>query len=44
MVKKAFVVVALIIIVFSLAGCHTIQGLGEDIKWIGVKGEEIIER
>lgn len=44
MVKRAFVVVALVIVVFSLAGCHTIQGLGEDIKWIGEKGEEIVER
>lgn len=44
MVRKAFVVVALVIIVFSLVGCHTLQGLGDDIKWIGEKGEEIVER
>ena len=44
MVKNAFVVVVLVIMVFSLVGCHTIQGLGEDIKWIGEKGEEIMER
>ena len=44
MVRKAFLVVALVIIVFSLAGCHTVQGLGEDIKWIGEKGKEIVER
>ena len=43
MVLKAFVVIALVIIVFSLVGCHTIQGLGDDFKWIGEKGEEIVE-
>lgn len=44
MVKKASVVVVLVIMVFSSVGCHTLQGLGDDIRWIGEKGEEIMER
>ena len=42
MLKKALLVVALIVVVFSSVGCHTVQGLGEDIKWTGEKGAEVL--
>jgi len=43
MVKKALLLVALVILVFSLIGCQTVQGLGGDIKWTGEKGAELLE-
>lgn len=43
MVRKVIVVLALVCVVFSLVGCQTIQGLGEDIKWVGEKAAEIVE-
>jgi len=42
MVRRILVVVALTVVVFSLIGCQTIQGIGEDIKWTGEKGAEIV--
>jgi len=42
MIKKMFLIAALIIVVLSLVGCQTVQGLGEDIKWTGKKGAEIL--
>jgi predicted small secreted protein len=44
MVRKVILVVALIVMVFSLVSCQTIQGIGADIKWIGEKGEDALER
>jgi predicted small secreted protein len=44
MVRKVILVFALVVVVFSLVGCQTIQGLGEDIKWIGEKGSEIVNQ
>jgi predicted small secreted protein len=41
MVRKVFLIVALVIVLFSLLGCQTIQDLGEDIKWMGKKGAEL---
>jgi predicted small secreted protein len=43
MVKKALLLAALVVLLFSLIGCKTVQGLGEDIKWTGEKGAEILE-
>ncbi len=43
MIRKVLLVVALIVVMFSLLGCQTVQGLGEDIKWAGEKGAEILE-
>jgi predicted small secreted protein len=43
MIRRVLLVVALFIVVFSLVGCQTVQGLGEDIKWIGEKGSELVE-
>ena len=36
--------VALLVVVFSLMGCQTVQGIGADIQWIGQKSEEAIEQ
>jgi len=44
MVRKVFFVMLLIVMLFSVASCQTVQGIGADIKWIGEKGEEAIER
>jgi len=44
MVRKALLAVVLIVMMFSLIGCQTVQGLGEDIKWTGEKGAEILDQ
>ncbi|NIM15853.1 MAG: entericidin [Candidatus Aminicenantes bacterium] len=44
MVRRVILVLALVGVVFSLVGCQTIQGLGQDIKWIGEKGSEIVDQ
>ena len=43
MVRKFFVVIALIFVVYSLTGCQTVQGLGEDITSVGEAGQEALE-
>ena len=43
MVKKALLLLALIVLLFVLTGCQTVQGLGGDIQWVGEKGAEILE-
>ena len=43
MVKKIILLLALIILSFSLISCQTVQGLGGDIKWTGEKGAELLE-
>jgi predicted small secreted protein len=43
MAKKVILVVALVVLMFSLIGCQTVQGLGGDIKWTGEKGAELLE-
>jgi len=44
MVRRVLLIIALIVVVFSLIGCQTVQGLGGDIKWTGEKGAEILEQ
>ncbi len=43
MVRKVLLVLALVVVVFSLVGCQTVQGLGEDIKWTGEKAAEVVD-
>ncbi len=43
MAKKVLLIVTLIALAFALAGCQTVQGIGEDIRWTGEKGAEILE-
>ena len=40
---KKVLVLTLLLVVFALTGCQTVQGLGEDIKWTGEKGAEVLE-
>lgn len=44
MAKRMLLVVALIVLLFTLVGCQTVQGLGGDIKWTGEKGAEVLEQ
>ena len=44
MIRRVLLVFALVIVVFSLVGCQTVQGLGEDITWLGEKGSELVEK
>ena len=44
MVRKLVLVIALVVMLFSLVGCQTVKGIGADIQWIGEKGEQAIER
>ena len=44
MVRKVVLVIALVVVVLSLVGCQTVQGVGRDITWIGEKGTEVLER
>lgn len=44
MVRKVLLLIALIVLLFSLVSCQTVQGVGGDITWIGEKGAEALER
>ncbi|MHC4116877.1 MAG: hypothetical protein ACYSWO_05155 [Planctomycetota bacterium] len=43
MVKSTLLLVALIIVAFSLIGCQTARGIKEDAQFIGDKTYEIID-
>ncbi len=43
MLKKALLAALLIMLLFSLTGCQTIQGLGRDIEWVGQKMGNAVE-
>jgi len=42
MVKKVLLAAALAVAFYVLTGCQTVQGLGEDIRWTGEKGAEVV--
>ncbi|HUT44940.1 MAG TPA: hypothetical protein VMX36_01595 [Sedimentisphaerales bacterium] len=44
MMRKVLYVAVLIVMLFLLVSCQTVQGIGADIQWVGEKGEEAIER
>ena len=44
MVRKVLLLMVLIVMLFSLVSCQTVQGIVADIQWIGEKGEDAIER
>lgn len=44
MIKKVFLIIALVVVVLSVVGCKTVQGIGGDISWIGKKGQDVVER
>ena len=43
MIKKILLIALLLSFCISVIGCQTVQGVGEDIKWTGEKGEEVLE-
>jgi predicted small secreted protein len=34
MVKKALLIIILLLVIFSSIGCQTVQGVGGDIRWL----------
>jgi predicted small secreted protein len=42
--RKVLIITVLVLMLFSLASCKTVQGIGKDIQWVGEKGEQAIER
>ncbi len=42
--KSRITLLFLAIATAALAACHTVQGLGQDITYIGEKGEEAISQ
>ena len=44
MVRKALLIIALILSVFSVASCQTVQGIGNDITWLGQAGADLLEQ
>ena len=44
MVKKTILVIVLAVAVLSIMGCKTVQGVGNDITWVGEKAEQAVER
>jgi len=37
MFKKTLLAAILVVLLFSLVGCQTIEGMGKDIEWVGEK-------
>ena len=44
MVKKVLLAIALMVMVLSVVGCQTVQGVGGDISWIGKAGQDVVEK
>ena len=44
MFRKVLLIIAVIVMIFSLASCQTVQGLGGDIQWMGEAGAEVLEQ
>jgi predicted small secreted protein len=42
MTRKMLLALALVVVLSFVVGCHTIQGIGRDIEWVGQKGSEIV--
>ncbi len=43
MLQKTLLVALLAVLLFSLVGCQTIQGLGKDIEWVGEQMGNAVE-
>jgi len=43
MIKRTFLIIALIVLMYSLTGCQTIAGVGADIKWSAEAMAEVME-
>lgn len=44
MVRKALLIIALILSVLTVASCQTVQGIGNDITWLGQAGADLLEQ
>jgi predicted small secreted protein len=44
MAKKILLLVMLVILLVSLVGCQTVQGIGRDITAVGAFCEDVIEK
>jgi predicted small secreted protein len=44
MASKIFILVTLLVILFSIIGCQTAKGIKEDAQFIGNKTVEILEK
>ena len=44
MIRKVLLIIALIIAVFTVVSCQTVQGIGQDITWMGQAGAELLEQ
>ena len=44
MIRKVLLTIALVVVVLSVVGCKTVQGIGGDISWLGKKGQDVVER
>jgi predicted small secreted protein len=44
MIRKGLLLIAIMGILFSLFGCHTAEGVKEDVQFIGDKTLEIVEK
>lgn len=42
MIMKMLLVLALVVVFSCIVGCHTVQGVGRDIIWVGEKAAEIV--
>ncbi len=42
MMCKVLLVFTLILVIFAVSGCQTVQGIGRDLTWTGQAGEEVI--
>lgn len=43
MIRKVLLVLLLLVVISSLVGCKTVEGIGEDIQWTGEKTAELLE-
>ena len=44
MVRRIILAIALAIMIISLMGCQTVQGIGKDITSVGKACEDLIEK
>lgn len=44
MIKKMLLVMAVVAVMLAVVGCHTAEGLKEDVTFIGDKTLEVLEK
>ena len=43
MITKVLLVFSLILVIFVVTGCQTVQGVGRDLTWTGQAGAEVLD-